>query len=448
VNLPDMGLEAPLGGMRQEAIGDQPMQQRRHGDMRVRRHGMLSQIAADKQNVIFAMEEPETAIPPYAQKRIVHEIRQLASQALFTSHSPYVLEEFAIEETVVLGRGSDGVLARKPISLPDNVKLKRYRQEFRTRFCEGLLARRILIAEGATEASAFPVVCRLLSELKPDTYRSLEAMGVCVVDAGIVHTAVVEIDAAILGAEIVAHLLQTPRDSRHFGHLIELLCSYYRGKGGEKPTSGALKQADDLAKAHVKWNAALASGKAPNAKSVIQAVSTVYEAARAAVLTGDPDKDWRTIRAVLEGGPCPRLREVGSEVRNIRILERGSQLRQSLTQDWRDNGAYLNALEIVRQAFVQDHFATGIKPETGVVIMNMHKAKGKQFDEVIIFEGWPVIRNRKIIANPHRIVRDNDRKQIADDVRQNFRVSVTRGRQRTTILTPKADPCVLLLGNS
>lgn len=31
---------------------------------------MLSQIAEDKQNVIFAMEEAETAIPPYAQKRI------------------------------------------------------------------------------------------------------------------------------------------------------------------------------------------------------------------------------------------------------------------------------------------------------------------------------------------------------------------------------------------
>lgn len=145
---------------------------------------MLSQIAEDKQNVIFAMEEPETAIPPYAQKRIVHEIRKLASQTIFTSHSPYVLEEFALDETVVLGRDDKGVLGKRAIALPDSVKPKRYRQEFRTRFCEGLLARRILVAEGATEAAAFPVVCRRLSELKPETYSSLEALGICTIDAG------------------------------------------------------------------------------------------------------------------------------------------------------------------------------------------------------------------------------------------------------------------------
>lgn len=145
---------------------------------------MLSLIAEGKQNVIFAMEEPETAIPPYAQKRIVHEVRKLASQTLFTSHSPYVLEEFASEDTIVLGRDSEGILDRKSITLPDNVKLKRYRQEFRTRFCEGLLARRVLIAEGATEASAFPVACRRLAEIKPDIYSSLEALGICTVDAG------------------------------------------------------------------------------------------------------------------------------------------------------------------------------------------------------------------------------------------------------------------------
>jgi putative ATP-dependent endonuclease of OLD family len=145
---------------------------------------MLSQIAEDKQNVIFAMEEPETAIPPYAQKRIIHELRKLSSQSIFTSHSPYVLEEFTLEETVILSRAADGRLEQATISLPDSVKHKRYRQEFRTRFCEGLLASRVLLAEGATEASAFPVAARRLAEVDGSKYASLEALGVCTIDAG------------------------------------------------------------------------------------------------------------------------------------------------------------------------------------------------------------------------------------------------------------------------
>ena len=145
---------------------------------------MLSLIAEDKHNVIFAMEEPETAIPPYAQKRIIHEVRKLASQTVFTSHSPYVVEEFSMDETIILSRDGGGTLTQSKVSLPDSVKLKRYRQEFRTRFSEGLLARRVLIAEGATEATAFPVACRRLAELNPEKYASLEALGVCVVDAG------------------------------------------------------------------------------------------------------------------------------------------------------------------------------------------------------------------------------------------------------------------------
>lgn len=145
---------------------------------------MLSQIAEDRQNVIFAMEEPETAIPPYAQKRIVHELRKLSTQSILTSHSPYVLEEFDPGETIVLSRGDGGLITQAPVALPRSIRHKRYRQEFRTRFCEGLLSRRILIAEGAAEASAFPAVARRLAELDPARYASLEALGICTVDAG------------------------------------------------------------------------------------------------------------------------------------------------------------------------------------------------------------------------------------------------------------------------
>ena len=231
---------------------------------------------------------------------------------------------------------------------------------------------------------------------------------------------------------------------RHFNQFIELIRNYFHGKGGDTPTKGALNEATNIQKAYDEYLACLATGKALRKNSILVAMLAVYSQARELELTGDPDKDWRAMRRLLEDGACSRLKEIAQEVRNIRLLERGTQLRQALSQDWRDNGAYRNALAIIRQAFVQEHFSTNAKPETGVVVMNMHKAKGKQFDEVIIFEGWPIKRKGQPPFNADRIVRYNSRDNIDDQARQNLRVSVTRGKRHTTLLTPKNDPCVLL----
>ena len=302
-------------------------------------------------------------------------------------------------------------------------------------------ARKRLVASGKPDWSlAVLVPTKKMTRLVSDKFREPPAEM-----QPITHTAVIELEAAILGSEIIAHLMQPDTEGSHFSEFIDLVCNYFQGKGGDRPTSGALKEAAAVRRAYNKWLAALAAGKKPHANSLVHALASVYAQARAIPMTGDPDKDWRALRAALEAGACSRLNEVGLEVRNIRLLERGGQLRQDLAQDWRDNGSYANAHAIVQQAFVQEHFATGSKPETGVIVMNMHKAKGKQFDEVIIFEGWPRRKKGKIVANLDRIVRNNDRAEINDGSRQNFRVSVTRGRQRTTILTPKDDPCVLLI---
>jgi DNA helicase II / ATP-dependent DNA helicase PcrA len=655
---------------------------------------MLSQIAEGKQNVIFAMEEPETAIPPYAQKRIVHEVRKLASQTLFTSHSPYVLEEFTFEDTVVMeadghllvtggpGSGKTTVSILKaaqivehrlrpgqkilflsfaratvsrvveaiefeqkiPVAQKRRIDVETYHSffwrilkahgylvglprrlsiltppaeavalsEIRSRFparnltveqkaakadVERAERTRLATAEGRvcfdlfapcvgailhgserirkllaimypviildefqdTNAEQWRVVqalgefCTLVTladpeqriydwigadpqrlnhfretfvptevDLSTDNHRSAGTdiavfgndvlkssfrqdayVGVRIyvyppkadqafsglvttaykarkrlVDASIKdwslailvptkkltrlvsdvlrqppagmaalpHSAIIEIEAAILGAEIIALLLQPAADSRHFQQMIDLMCSYFQGKGGDEPTKAALKEAARIRRAYEEMLGCQAADKTIRKNSILVNVLSVYAQTRALSLTGDPEKDWRAMRQILEDGACKRLKEIAEEVRNIRVLDRGTQLRQALSQDWRDNGGYLNALSITRQAFMQEHFSTNARPETGIVVMNMHKAKGKQFDEVIVFEGWPIkSRKGEILYNPDRIVRFNSRNEIDDQARQNFRVSVTRGRRQTTILTPEGDPCILLV---
>ena len=143
---------------------------------------LLAMIADLKQNVIFAMEEPEIAIPPHTQRQIVDSVRNMAAQSIFTSHSPYVLDEFPPESLVILKR-EGGILEAMPATLPPAVKSKAYREQLRTRFCECLLARRILIVEGRTEYDAVSTAARRLHELDPDRFKTLESLGLAVINA-------------------------------------------------------------------------------------------------------------------------------------------------------------------------------------------------------------------------------------------------------------------------
>jgi DNA helicase II / ATP-dependent DNA helicase PcrA len=259
------------------------------------------------------------------------------------------------------------------------------------------------------------------------------------------HAAAVDMEAVVLAAEVLAHLLEQGAGFSNYERCADLICAFYRGKGGDTPSKTSLNEADVIQRAFAKCLEKETAGEPPPGKNAFSAVRASIDQSRQIILTGDPDSDWLAMRKVLEQSACARLREIAGELLNLRLLERGTQLRQALAADWRGNGSYANALAITRQAFVREHFASARKPETGVVVMNMHKAKGKQFDEVIIFEGWPRYAKRQLVSNPDRIVRNNQRTGSMEQAQQNFRVSVTRAKLRTTILTPKGDPCVLLV---
>ncbi|MEY9415112.1 hypothetical protein ABIF69_001554 [Bradyrhizobium japonicum] len=96
-----------------------PFQHQGSGTINALVLAMLGLIAQRRNGrVIFAMEEPELSLPPHVQKRVVDKVRSLASQALFTSHSPYVIEQFPPEQMTVLNRDARGILTATNKSWP------------------------------------------------------------------------------------------------------------------------------------------------------------------------------------------------------------------------------------------------------------------------------------------------------------------------------------------
>lgn len=162
-----------------------PFQHQGSGTINALVLAMLGLIAERRNGrVIFAMEEPELSLPPHVQKRVVDKVRELASQALFTSHSPYVIEQFRPEQMTVMTRDATGLLNAARVVLPDNLKLKVFRDGFRTRFCEALLARRVVVVEGKTELVAYSAASRRMAEIDPQIFQRLDAMGWVPFDAG------------------------------------------------------------------------------------------------------------------------------------------------------------------------------------------------------------------------------------------------------------------------
>ena len=300
--------------------------------------------------------------------------------------------------------------------------------------------KRMLVAKKKEWSVAVLVPTKKLVRVVSDIFRNPNS------PAEIRHVAAIDMEGTILSAEIIAFLLQPLHSINNRNEFINLICNFFLGKGGSTPTKTDLSESAMLKRGMEQIIAAESKdGKMP--KTVLSETLKTFHEIISHKYSSDPDQDWLFVRHQLEKSKCKRLQKISEAARNIRILDRGTQLRDLLSENWRVNGNYTRAFEIVRQAFTQEHFSTSSKPEKGVIIMNMHKAKGKQFDEVIIFESWKIRIKGKDISNSDRIVRMNSYSQDLTHAKQNLRVSVTRSKSMTTIMTSTFDSCILLPAN-
>ncbi len=258
--------------------------------------------------------------------------------------------------------------------------------------------------------------------------------------AKIGHRPLFDLEAAVLGAGIVSAGFEQNKTLAGQERFVRAVVQFLKGRNGDGQPKAAYvatgrKVESDLDK-HLANPGCLLGG------SVCSKMLAHNDKICELVLSGDPWMDWVLVRNHLETSGDARLTDAGQATRYLRLIERSTDLRSTLLDDWQANGRYANAFRLVGEAFVQEHFSLGRKPETGVVVMNIHKAKGKEFDEVIIFDGFTSMFQGQAVPGVFSRIAFGNR--VNDDTKQNLRVAVTRAKSKTTILTPMHIPCALL----
>ncbi len=146
-----------------------PFQQAGTGTLNTLVLALLSFIAELKpDSVIFAMEEPEIAVPPHTQRRIADYLLQKTTQAFVTSHSPYVIERFSPQNTFLLSRAQQGDVEVTRIGDATGLKENEYKRYARRGLSECMLGKGVIVVEGLTEFHALPVLARMMEAAQPN----------------------------------------------------------------------------------------------------------------------------------------------------------------------------------------------------------------------------------------------------------------------------------------
>lgn len=239
------------------------------------------------------------------------------------------------------------------------------------------------------------------------------------------HDVLWDADVSAAAAQIIAAMLEWPTKSplERAASTLEAVADYFEVKSAAAssgPIAGALTLRD-----RYRANAQLLR----DGKKVRPAAAKhiVAQAEAGLELVGDPRRDWLAARGILEG--ADGLEEIVQAARFIRLFGATDEIGGRLADQWDELGSYGRATDLVRRTLDQQKIATEQRDPQGFVLMNMHKSKGKEFDGVVIVEGFK------------RAEFFTDREEAPHlQTRRLLRVAITRARHRVVFIRPKNYP--------
>lgn len=186
------------------------------------------------------------------------------------------------------------------------------------------------------------------------------------------------------------------------------------------------------------WASAARQGRVSRAGLVVSLLA-LLDSLGAGTFTGDPARDWLSVRRALRSSKSTELAQVASHLDYIVAFSRGKRISANLVDAWQTHGAYVDARGSVDRALAQDQILEGQDDPDGLQIMNIHKAKGKQFDGVLVLrdsrhDGKHLVSNFVWWDDPHPHPRS----------RRILRVALTRARAHVVVVEPAWPPCPIL----
>lgn len=248
------------------------------------------------------------------------------------------------------------------------------------------------------------------------------------------HDVSIETAGPALAAILIAHLLeQCSQNKCNINSIVTNLCEHILGRKGDKqPTQNdaalvaALKEYINKKKFEKPIRGAFR-------QRIMEECQSIVNSSNELTFCGDVAQDWIAVRKLFAQTSTECLKQIYTDSLFVKLLHKGTVLNTNLSRLWRQNGNYYGATDVVRDALTQEHFATSLKVWHGVNVMTIHKSKGKEFDEVLVFEG--AFQGQRFIYSDAEL----------DKARINLRVAATRAKRKAYFITPKNEPCPLLL---
>lgn len=237
------------------------------------------------------------------------------------------------------------------------------------------------------------------------------------------HDVLWDADLTAAAALVVASILEWPSRSKDdaLGQTFDRIADYFDAKNAASASNTARQTSE-------RYRTAADRARRGEGQRLASSKALAASYDNGLTLQGDPARDWLQARDLLDARND--LSDLLANAKFVRLFRATDEIGSRLASAWDLRGSYGRAIDLVRRALEAGRLQADQRDPRGCVLMTIHKAKGKEFDGVLLVEG----------QYQGSFFRDTDTEAQRAAARRLLRVGITRARHQVAIIRPQGAP--------